>query len=83
MMWYYLPQLGHKSAVDGHKLIDCGVPSHHYDTAADAASDFHNRHDGWECDWPQVIVLVDEEGRESKWSVDREARPYFIATEVK
>lgn len=48
-------------------------------TAEEAAEDYHQRHDGWEASWPITIVLVDDEGVESRWSVDRGMSPVFRA----
>jgi hypothetical protein len=79
-MRYYLPDLG--GTADTAREFPYG-DEHDRSSAEEAACDFHDRHCGWECGWPLVLVLVDDEGKESRWNVDRRMEPVFDASEVK
>ena len=81
-MKYYLPEHG-GTAEDAYSLEGELAPFHNSLVAASAAEDFHYRRDGWEVNsWPIVFCLVDDDGVESRWQVDREPRPVFTATEL-
>lgn len=51
--------------------------------AEEAAEDYHDNHDGWEANWPLTIKIADSESHLGTFEVDREARPYFSARELK
>lgn len=52
--------------------------------SAEAASDFHSNHDGWECSWPLEFVILREDGSEvGRYLVERESEPVFYASRVK
>ncbi len=49
-----------------------------------AAENYHTAHGGWESSWPIEIVLMTQDGATiGIFSVDREARPHFYASEIK
>ena len=47
--------------------------------AEEAAEHFHDRHGGWECDWPITFTIVYYDGHEVDVTVEREYRPTFRA----
>lgn len=48
--------------------------------AEEAADDFHSCRDGWEAEWPLVIVILTEKHDEvGRASVVRESVPVFVA----
>lgn len=48
--------------------------------AEDAAEDFFHNHDGWECKWPMVFNVYDDDKHLGRYSVDVEHQPHFSAT---
>ena len=52
--------------------------------AEQAAEDLHDNHDGWECSWPLVLVLLTADGLElGSFEVEREHTPTFNAGRVR
>lgn len=49
--------------------------------AQEAASDYHDNHDGWESSWPLVFSLHETQGGPelARFEVQREAEPVFYA----
>lgn len=78
---YYTPAHG-QSPEDAYKLPAqwCDDPS---DAAEEAADDYHRNHDGWECTWPVLFVIVMPDGSEHRFSVQRDVEPVFTASKVK
>lgn len=77
-MKWYLPEYG--ETADSAIALDDRSDHGHSDTTAEIVADlFHSNHDGWEASWPVVIALVDNVA-ETRWTVDRESVPHFIAT---
>ena len=65
---------------------DCTIPApfdHHLaptqDDAAECAEDWYKHHDGWEAEWPVTVVLLVEGTEHSRWVVEREEVPVFVA----
>jgi hypothetical protein len=55
-------------------------------TAQECAEDFHDNHDGWECNsWPYTFALREKEDGPvvGRYAVEREAVPSFCATLIK
>jgi hypothetical protein len=51
--------------------------------AEDAAEDYYRNHDGWECSWPQVVHIWQEDGTFiGSCTVEMEAVPSFSASSV-
>ena len=44
-----------------------------------AAEDFHDRHGGWECEWPITFTIVYDDAHEVDVTVEREYSPTFRA----
>ncbi len=53
--------------------------------AQEAASDYHNGHDGWEANWPLEFSLHETEGGPelARFEVQREAEPVFYAAAIR
>lgn len=46
----------------------------------ECASDYHDNHDGWECEWPVYFILWIDGECKGKFCVEREYEPAFTAT---
>ena len=79
-MRYYIKDHG-QTAEDAYKF-DSPFDSPKWD-ATYAAEDFHNRHDGCDCEWPITFTIVGDDGHEVDVTVDREYEPTFHAIGVK
>jgi len=81
-MKFYIKDRG-DSAYDAVDIGD-GNGWHRHDsfTAEGAADIYHDNYGGWESSWPMTITLVDDNGTESDWDVDRESVPSFYATKA-
>lgn len=53
-------------------------------TAQEVARDYHERHGGWEANWPLEFALHETEGSPEigRFEVEREAEPVFYATPI-
>jgi hypothetical protein len=81
-MKYYVKEWGETSAQA------CAVPGARWaddpdDFASCAGEHIHDERDGWESQWPIVVTVVEENGKETDFSVEREYNPSFYASEVK
>jgi hypothetical protein len=75
---YWLPENG----MERDDAYQCDSTAYDLqDAAEEAADDYHSNHDGWEASWPQVIC-VEQDGKTGRFSVDREARPHFMASAI-
>ena len=53
------------------------------DIAEEAAQDLFDKHDGWECAWPQDFVILTAHRRElGRHRVDRQDEPTFHARAI-
>lgn len=54
-------------------------PTDDLDFAAEEYAEYyHSNRDGWECSWPIVFYIADEDGKFlGRVSVERESRPHF------
>lgn len=80
-MRYYIKDHG-ETAGDTLELPGCYL-AHDFISAMEAAEDFWHDHNGWDCQWPVTITLVDDDGVESDWDVEMEAVPSFSASRCK
>lgn len=81
MKWFYAYD-GDDFATRYPLTTSCSDPR---EVAEDAAEDFFNHKDGWECSWPLVIAVYESEGgpEVARFTVHCEAVPSFAAYEVR
>lgn len=83
-MKYYIPDYG-ETAGDAEEIKPAyknqSFSTYPDEYATDAALYIHSNRDGWEASWPMVIVVIDEEGKEHWFSVEREYEPVFSVYE--
>lgn len=81
MLKYYLP--GHSETANDAQALPKGARGHNEFNPrifAELAADWcHARRDGWEWDWPEFFVIIDEDGNEFHFEVTRELLPDFYA----
>lgn len=72
----------HRYAMEISSVRSLHRPREQRDIAEECAADFHDRHDGWECDWPRQFVLYDSPDGPAltTLTVDRETVPHFVAS---
>jgi hypothetical protein len=58
------------------------VPESKEWVAEDAAEDFFNNHDGWECTWPVALTVYSGDECLGSFSVDMETVPRFSAIKL-
>ena len=75
-MRYYVKDQG-MTVEDAYKF-DSPFDSPQWD-ATRAAKDFHDRHDGWDCEWPITFTIVYDDAHEVDVTVEREYIPTFHA----
>jgi hypothetical protein len=84
--YYYIPNNG-ETADDARPFESCNLESEfddyphvRGDVAEAAAEHYHDRHDGWEADWPLEFMILGRFKNElGLVEVDRGTRPVFDA----
>lgn len=78
-MKYYIPAHGEtaKDAEDIKGADDVTNPERY---AMLASLHCFSEHDGWEWEWPIEMIIIDENGVEHCFEVEREFDPVFYAT---
>jgi len=73
---YYLPNYG--ESVEDAREIPRNTETDPSWFAKQAADWCHARRDGWEWSWPVIFIVVDENGSEHRFEIDREMAPEFV-----
>jgi len=59
------------------------VPAQIDERTVELLADWYHAEGGWECRWPLVFVIIDDEGVKHRFEVERHTVPEFEACELK